>query len=105
MSGCNQNCTNTNSSYVCSCYPGYEIENDNKTCIGKHLMQTAPKKTILFITLRVILDIDECARNISGCNQNCTNTIGRYFCSCYPGYEIENDNKTCIGKHLMQWTA
>ena len=67
-----------------------------------YLMQTTPRKTILFITFRVILDTDECARNISGCNQNCTNTKGSYVCSCYPGYEIENDNKTCIGKHLMQ---
>ena len=53
----------------------------------------------------LILDIDECARNISGCNQNCTNSNGSYFCSCYPGYEIENDNKTCIGKGFDPMSA
>ena len=57
--------------------------------------------TKAIISSCVILDIDECTRNISGCNQNCTNTNGSYFCSCDPGYEIENDNKTCIGKYLM----
>ena len=49
------------------------------------------------------VDIDECARNISGCNQNCTNTNGSYFCSCYFGYEIQNDNKTCVGKDLTHY--
>ena len=47
----------------------------------------------------MIVDIDECARNISGCNQNCTNTIGSYFCTCYPGFEMLNDNRTCVGKY------
>ena len=94
ISGCNQNCTNTIGSYFCSCYLGYEIQNDNRTCIGKYLILLLHVRsfTIFFV------DTDECARNISGCNQNCTNTIGSYFCSCYPGYEIQNNNKTCIGK-------
>ena len=51
-------------------------------------------------TFTLFLDIDECVRNISGCNQNCTNTNGSYFCSCYAGYEILNDNRTCVGKEF-----
>ena len=47
----------------------------------------------------VFEDIDECALNISGCNQNCTNTNGCYFCSCYIGFKILTDNRTCIGKN------
>ena len=35
-------------------------------------------------------DIDECAAVTSGCNQICTNTIGSYTCSCYPGYDLIN---------------
>ena len=49
--------------------------------------------------LNLLPDIDECALNTSGCNQNCTNTIGSYLCSCYTGYQLEKDNETCIGKH------
>ena len=35
ISGCNQICTNTNGSYVCSCYLGYQISSNNKICVGK----------------------------------------------------------------------
>ena len=55
------------------------------------------------IFFNIFADIDECARNISGCNQDCTNTIGSYFCSCYPGYDIQNDNRTCVGKGLTEY--
>ena len=35
-SGCNQICTNTIGSYVCSCYLGYQISSNNSTtCAGK----------------------------------------------------------------------
>ena len=37
MSGCNQICTNTNGSYVCSCYLGYQISPSNPTCVGEPL--------------------------------------------------------------------
>ena len=45
-------------------------------------------------------DLDECALGISGCNQICTNTNGSYVCSCYLGYQIALDNRTCTGKHI-----
>ena len=44
-------------------------------------------------------DIDECALGISGCNQICTNTNGSYTCSCYLGYQISSNNRTCSGEH------
>ena len=44
-------------------------------------------------------DIDECARNLSRCDENaeCTNTDGSYNCSCNNGYEGDgfNCNGTC----------
>ena len=33
ISGCNQTCTNTNGSYICSCYNGYVL--DSHSCNGK----------------------------------------------------------------------
>ena len=44
--------------------------------------------------------IDDCALGTSGCNQVCTNTTGIYACSCYLGYHISSDNKTCNGKYV-----
>ena len=32
--GCNQNCTNTNGSYICICEVGYVLDVNMKTCIG-----------------------------------------------------------------------
>ena len=43
-----------------------------------------------------IVDIDECAELTSGCDQICTNTIGSFQCSCYPGYDLINGT-TCNG--------
>ena len=32
--GCNQNCVNTDGSYLCYCTPGYHLMSDQKTCAG-----------------------------------------------------------------------
>ena len=41
------------------------------------------------------IDVDECAEGSSGCEQLCINTNGSFSCSCYGGYELNSDNKTC----------
>ena len=42
-------------------------------------------------------DINECSEGTSGCDHNCTNTDGSYYCTCMDGYELESDNHTCTG--------
>jgi len=42
-------------------------------------------------------DIDECEEGTDGCDHNCTNTDGSYYCTCMDGYELESDNHTCTG--------
>ena len=37
-----------------------------------------------------------------GCDHNCTNTAGSYFCTCTDGYELELDNHTCTGDDYNQ---
>ena len=32
--GCNQNCVNTEGSYLCYCTSGYHLDVNKKTCIG-----------------------------------------------------------------------
>ena len=64
--------------------------------------------------LLITIDIDECYNsnhtNVTGiddgddddgpCHHNCTNTLGSYQCSCYNGYKLEEDGKTCTGKSM-----
>lgn len=40
---------------------------------------------------------DECAVNKGGCQQYCENTVGSFYCGCYPGYVLNSDKTTCTG--------
>ena len=46
-------------------------------------------------------DIDECIQGLAGCDQNCTNTNGSYYCTCMDGYALESDNHTCTGNDCI----
>ena len=87
---CAQNCTNTIGSLYCSCQPGYNLS--GYICNGKwtHL------RTRLITTFA---DINECLPNggLGPCAQNCTNTIGSFYCSCLPGYTLSG--YACNGKN------
>ena len=37
-----------------------------------------------------------CALGISGCEQRCNNTNGSYYCTCWNGFSLQNDNKSCM---------
>ena len=41
-------------------------------------------------------DIDECASDNGGCDQNCHNNVGSYTCSCDTGY-AKNGFHGCVG--------
>ncbi|CAH1226410.1 MUC4 [Branchiostoma lanceolatum] len=71
----NGDCTNTEGSYNCTCDEGLHLINGT--------------------TCHEIPDTDECARGISGCEQNCHNTHGSYFCSCDAGYTLAADRHAC----------
>lgn len=47
-------------------------------------------KSMQLSTLHVIIDINECARDLGVCNQSssviCINTIGGFTCECAEGY-------------------
>uniref|UniRef100_A0A182QG59 Metalloendopeptidase n=1 Tax=Anopheles farauti TaxID=69004 RepID=A0A182QG59_9DIPT len=40
-------------------------------------------------------DIDECAVNNGGCQQECKNTVGSYVCSCRNGYTLHDNGHDC----------
>lgn len=55
-----------------------------------------------------VLDIDECAEGITGCEQICKNNVQQagYSCECNPGYDLNSDLKTCsLGKKFTVVTS
>ncbi|TGZ42705.1 Vitellogenin receptor, partial [Temnothorax longispinosus] len=69
---CHHECQATPKGSVCTCKPGYTLQNNNRTC----------------------KDIDEC--QIYGiCDQECINSLGSYKCQCQEDYSLLNDKKTC----------
>lgn len=83
--GCDQVCLNTQGSYTCSCYPGYRLAADGRSC----------------------LDEDECAdfRNNQThalCQHTCTNVPGSYNCTCLKGYTPLWRGKYCVDRDECQ---
>ena len=75
---CDHVCTDTTDSFECSCYKGYTLASDGRSC----------------------LDTDECAADTDNCQQQCVNVPmgGGFTCDCEPGYLLKPDNHTCSGE-------
>ena len=43
-------------------------------------------------------DIVECDTNNGGCEQNCNNTVGSYYCTCDIGFQLGDDYHECPGE-------
>ena len=46
------------------------------------------------------LDIDECLSDNGGCEQNCHNQVGNFYCTCDSGYNLNDNNLDCEGKRV-----
>ena len=51
--------------------------------------------TILMSSIN--LDINECLTNNGGCDQNCFNNDGSFYCTCNTGYFLSSNGLSCIG--------
>ncbi|XP_038663443.1 kielin/chordin-like protein isoform X9 [Scyliorhinus canicula] len=82
---CDQSCALIGGMPVCSCYGGYSLGKDGKTCY----------------------DVDECSRygGPSLCQQICKNNIGSYRCLCYQGYQLLANGRTCITSKYLDLTG
>ncbi|CAB1435033.1 unnamed protein product, partial [Pleuronectes platessa] len=70
---CDHNCTDTPTSFICTCRPGHHLMSDGKTCD----------------------DVNECEETPGVCSQVCENTVGSYVCKCAPGFLREPDGHSC----------
>lgn len=44
-----------------------------------------------------IADVNECTIDNGGCQDQCCNTIGSYYCKCQAGQKLEEDGRGCEG--------
>lgn len=74
---CAHNCVNTVGSYYCTCNAGYNLINDNSTCVESL----------------------ECRVQNGGCQHTCGERTGGYVCSCNSGYDLGPDRHSCIDQN------
>ena len=43
------------------------------------------------------VDTVECDNNNGGCEHNCANTEGSYYCTCREGYRLASNDENCEG--------
>ena len=52
---------------------------------------------VIFLLSFIFSAIDSCASDNGGCSHVCENTESSFICSCPSGYELDGDERTCIG--------
>lgn len=50
-----------------------------------------------------LIDIDECYEETDGCQQECINTNGSYYCVCRIGYRLTSDGYSCEGSYKLRY--
>ncbi|XP_025078211.1 mucin-like protein isoform X1 [Pomacea canaliculata] len=117
---CQQICTNTAGGFQCECEAGYTYDSTSKSCTvnadfpqvcrtstcsqGCRVITDAAKisRPQCFCYLGYDLDVrdnatcvdrDECRDKV--CDQVCNNTAGGFSCSCYDGFALNKDERTC----------
>ena len=51
----------------------------------------------------VVLDILNCMINDHNCSQICVEVEGSFNCSCYSGYELQENRVTCAGTYACKY--
>ena len=96
--GCQHNCYNTVGSYYCTCNTGWVLSSNGQTCTGMSLSM----HEIYCIIIIICVDAIECSSSINGgCDQNCYNTVGSYYCTCNTGWVLASNGQTCTGMELI----
>ncbi|KAH8363559.1 hypothetical protein KR084_011635 [Drosophila pseudotakahashii] len=106
--GCTHECINKAGTFECGCPLGYALNEDGRSCrpalVGcppgtkRSSEGCAPIKCEVGFTPGLddkCEDIDECQEKNGGCSHRCSNSEGSFKCSCPPGYELDDDERTC----------
>ena len=96
--GCEQGCTNTDGSFMCTCDSGFTLDSNARTCSGNCkplIIMFSGCLSNLMVNFH-LQDINECMANTDGCEQTCTNTDGSFECSCDSGFVLAGDGRTCM---------
>ncbi|XP_070175148.1 fibrillin-2-like, partial [Littorina saxatilis] len=113
-SGCEQKCENEVGSFRCSCEPGNTLQAGNKSCTvdaniadectaqncigaGKYCTGNTSTQVCLckpgYTANESCGNVDECLEGV--CDQDCQDSEGSFTCSCYPGFKLNADRRTC----------
>ncbi|XP_050679493.1 fibrillin-1-like isoform X1 [Leptidea sinapis] len=111
-------CRNMVGTFTCDCFPGYEKDSQNHTCVdvneceivedvcgagagecrnteGSFQCVCRDGYTTEQLS-KICIDIDECAENRALCRGGrCVNTPGSFRCECGPGMELAPDRLSC----------
>ncbi|XP_036337585.1 fibrillin-1-like [Rhagoletis pomonella] len=82
-SGC-EHCLNTEGSYECTCPGGYDLADDERTCIDINECDVIVERED---------DADAAPAKI--CSGGCENTIGSFICTCEANQHLLEDRRTC----------
>ncbi|XP_033096564.1 uncharacterized protein LOC117100841 [Anneissia japonica] len=100
--GCHQLCINTEGSYDCDCFMGYdEVDGHCKALcvpdcgVGGTCISSNNCSCLSGFEGQQCEDVNECLDGTSGCTQLCTNTDGSFTCDCYKGWTLNPDGRSC----------
>ncbi|XP_032377048.1 fibulin-2 isoform X1 [Etheostoma spectabile] len=101
---CHHRCVNTPGSYRCECLPGYVLQDDAFTCAQETVDEENRLKEDdraaveptppLPPPTRPPVPVNPCEGN-SPCEQHCTSVGGRPQCSCFSGFSLMADGRSC----------
>ncbi|XP_061889981.1 thrombomodulin [Entelurus aequoreus] len=103
---CEQNCTDVNGGFKCSCFGGFAPDRtDPRRCKIHCARERCPAfcernsndacfcPDGFILNGKICEDIDEC--KMGECEQGCKNTFGGFYCSCKDGYVLK-DQVNCV---------
>ncbi|XP_025078060.1 uncharacterized protein LOC112554482 isoform X2 [Pomacea canaliculata] len=111
---CDQVCNNTAGGFSCSCYDGFALNKDERTCSACPYLKYGPEcretctcsgRSVACHPVRGCVcqdgwtgptcmdDVDECVENpdVCGLNRACVNSRGSYSCVCRAGYALDSN--------------